>query len=137
MENASKALIIAGSILISILIISLAVVVFRNLAGSVEENADLTQQQKEAFNSKISPYVGENISGSQVNALIQLARTINQKAITNNDMVQRVTISGVGECKIDNNGKVTYKNVPTGVFYKVSGNYSTNGLLTSITISAQ
>ena len=47
MENASKALIIAGSILISILVISLGVMIFRNMSNTVEKNANLNKQQIE------------------------------------------------------------------------------------------
>lgn len=134
MENASKALIIAGSILITIIIISLGIMVFRNMAGTVQEEAKLDKQAKAAFNSKISPYVGNSISGSQVNALIQLARTIDQKAVTDGDTIRRVTISGAGNVSISGSN-VIYKNVETGYFYKVEGNYDNNGLLTIIRIT--
>ena len=54
MENASKALIMAGSILIAIIIISLGIVVFRKMAGNVENESSLTKEQMASFNSKIS-----------------------------------------------------------------------------------
>lgn len=133
MENASKALIIAGSILVTIIVISLGVMVFRNMSGAVKEEANLNEQEIVAFNSKLSPYIGTNISGSQVNALIQLARTIDQKAITNGDTVRRVIISGDGSVSISGD-TVSYTNVETGYFYKVEGTYN-NGLLTSIKIT--
>lgn len=46
----------------------------------------------EEFNSKIIPYIGENIRGSQVNNLIQLASATNMKAIKNYDSIGRITI---------------------------------------------
>jgi len=133
MENASKALIIAGSILVTVIVISLGVMVFRNMSRPVQEEANLDAQSKSAFNSKIIPYIGKNVSGSQVNALIQLARTIDQKAITDGDTIRRVTITGDGNVTISGNN-VNYKNVETGFFYTVDGTYD-NGLLTSITIT--
>lgn len=124
MENASKALIIAGSVLISIVLITLGVVVFRRMANTTIIESNLTEQQISAFNSKISPYIGENISGSQVNELIQRAITINKKAENDQDESKIIYI---------NNSK-EFSRVTTGVYYKVTGNVNEKGLLTIITI---
>ena len=134
MENASKALIIAGAILISIIIISLGVMVFRNMSGTVERNANLTSQQIASFNSKITPYIGENIPGSQVNALIQLARTINQNAINKGDTAQCISITNNSGDLVKKDNTVV-KNVQTGSFYDVEGDYASNGLITTIRVS--
>ena len=123
MENASKALIIAGSILIAIIIISLGIMVFRNMSGSVEKEANLDKQQMAAFNSKISPYLGESVSGSQVNALMQLVRTINVKANNEGDTAKIITV----------NGSENVTRYDTGKFYKVEGTYK-GGLLTVLTV---
>ena len=69
MENASKALIIAGAILLSILIISLGIMVY-NQAKSTVGDANLNSEQVQTFNAKFTPYLG-SVSGSKVNALIQ------------------------------------------------------------------
>lgn len=126
MENASKALILAGSILIAIIIISLGIVVFRNMSAPVQREASLTEQQISAFNSKISPYLGESVSGSQVNALMQLVRTINTKAENENDTAKKITISY--------NGTPGVTRVETGNFYIVKAVSSDKGLLTTITV---
>ena len=123
MENASKALIIAGSILIAIIIISLGIMVFKNMSGSVEKEANLDKQQMAAFNSKISPYLGESVSGSQVNALMQLVRTINVKANNEGDTAKIITV----------NGSENVTRYDTGKFYKVEGTYK-GGLLTVLTV---
>ena len=70
MENASKALIIAGAILIALLIISLGIFTFNKMSDSAKKIANLDKEEIQAFNSKLTPYTGENISGSQVNSLI-------------------------------------------------------------------
>lgn len=126
MENASKALIIAGSILISILVISLGVLIFRNMSNAVEKNANLNKQQIESFNSKISPYIGESISGSQVNELMQRVNAINRKADTTGDNIRKVSIKY--------NGTEGVTSVVTGKYYSVQGQYDSNGLLTIITV---
>ena len=69
MENASKALIIAGAILLSILLISLGIMIF-NTAQDTTKNSGMTQAQVSAFNNKCSKYEGK-IKGSEVRSLIQ------------------------------------------------------------------
>ncbi len=127
MENASKALIMAGAVLISIIIISLGIVVFRKMAAPVQRESSLTEQQVSAFNSRILPYIGESVSGSQVNALMQIVRTINTKANNEQDELQKITIS------YNSNPGIT--RVDTGKFYKVEGIYNEyTGLLTTVNV---
>ena len=83
MENASKALIIAGAILLSILIISLGLMVY-NQAKETIGAVNLSQQEIETFNSKFTAYENVSVSGVQVNALIQTVIASNQQAIQDN-----------------------------------------------------
>ncbi len=69
MENASKALIIAGAILISILIISLGIMIY-NQASSIVQGNQLQDFEITAFNTKFTQYEG-NKTGAQVRTLIQ------------------------------------------------------------------
>ncbi len=80
MENASKALIIAGAILLAIVIISLGLIVVNNVRSTVD-NASLNEQEILAFNSKFTSYEGENVSGSRVNSLLQQVMATNQVSI--------------------------------------------------------
>jgi hypothetical protein len=75
MENASKALIIAGAILLSILIIALGVFVF-NQAKSAMGNVNMNDQEIAAFNSKFESYEGKQ-KGSNVRALVKIVRNYN------------------------------------------------------------
>lgn len=84
MENASKALIIAGAILLAIVIISLGLVVVNN-TRSVTDDTNLNEQEKQAFNAKFTSYEGDNVSGSRVNSLIQLVISTNQSSIDSGD----------------------------------------------------
>ena len=55
MENASKALMMAGGVLIGVLIISLAVYLFADFGSrSASINAQNTEKQLAAFNSKFT-----------------------------------------------------------------------------------
>lgn len=57
MENASKALMMAGGVLIGVLIISLAVYLFADFGSrSASINAQNTEKQLAAFNSKFTSY---------------------------------------------------------------------------------
>ena len=139
MENASKALIIAGSVLITIIVISLSVLVFRNFSESAKEMANMDEQEIASFNSRITPYIGNNISGSQVRALVELVRAIDLKAINQNDN-KRVTIKDNNNdviVGIDNKNKITgdgVKKIATNQYYNVSEVYNRNGLISEITI---
>lgn len=72
MENASKALLIAGAILVCILLIGIGMLVYQSAQGTISEAvSQMNSQEKEAFNSQFSQYAGNNRSGSQVKALLQ------------------------------------------------------------------
>lgn len=77
MENASKALIIAGAILLAIVIISLGLIVVNNVRDTVD-NTNLSEQEIQSFNAKFTAYEGDNVSGSRVNSLIQQVIATNQ-----------------------------------------------------------
>ena len=76
MENASKALIIAGAILLAILIIALGVYIF-NQAKSTTNMDELSNQQVQAHNNTFENYEGK-INGTQAKALIDAVRNNNQ-----------------------------------------------------------
>ncbi len=85
MENASKALIIAGAILLSILIISLGILVYNNAKGAVED-ANLSDQEIASYNSKFSGFIGQNKSPEMVEQLLQVAYesyNANKKGLSN------------------------------------------------------
>lgn len=69
MENASKALIIAGAILLAILIISLGIMIYNQAAGVVNNNS-MSEVEISTFNQKFMQYEGTNVRGAQVNALL-------------------------------------------------------------------
>ena len=71
MENASKALIIAGAILLAILLISLGILIY-NQAQDTVSNSGMDQAAISAFNNKFLKYEGTQ-SGSVVKSLINEA----------------------------------------------------------------
>ena len=90
MENASKALIIAGAILLSILLISLGIMIFTQ-AQDVVSGSGMTEAQISAFNSKFTKYEG-NYKGTMVKSLIQEVIATNSSSASNDDI--KVTVNG-------------------------------------------
>ena len=68
MENASKALIIAGAILLAILLISLGIMIF-NQAQDTVNNSGMSQAELQAFNNQFIKYEGTR-KGSEVKSLV-------------------------------------------------------------------
>ncbi len=84
MENASKALIIAGAILVSILIISLGIVIYQKAAATAGK-ADLSGPEASAQNSKFEAYFGNNKTSAEVKQLLSTIRTNNITSGTNEE----------------------------------------------------
>lgn len=136
MENASKALIIAGSILIAIMIISLGIVIFNRFGNSAKKMANMDKQEIAAFNSKITPYVGNHVSGTQVNTLLQYCLSVNMSANQSGNTYQCITVKKDGSDFLKPNDN-SYTRVQTGssVSYTVDATQDSNGLMTNITIN--
>ena len=122
MENASKALIIAGALLISILIISLGVIIYQQAAGVINNNS-MSELEVTQFNEPFESYVGKNIRGANVKALINKIKTSNSTYQGDDSK----TIS------LDGGGTVTSLDatIKTGSTYDVSISLKTSGGLVS------
>ena len=108
MENASKALIIAGAILLAILIIALGVYIF-NQAKSTTNVDELTIQQVQAHNNTFFNYEG-SINGTQAKALIDAIRNNNQSMPDLGDiLVTSDVTTGINKTK-DNTQLANLKN---------------------------
>lgn len=77
MENASKALIIAGAILLSIAIIGVGMYVFQNVQETIKDGADMSARQIRTYNQEFTMYGGRQ-SGSQVRSLLDVISTHNR-----------------------------------------------------------
>ena len=127
MENASKALLIAGAILIVILLISLGIYIYSQAQQQIDA-VNMDEQQVLAFNNKFAPYLGNNITGSQVNALLQQVQASNSQS--GNMGYEKITFKSEGTIKS------TTERAATGKTYTVTPTYSENtGLLKEIKIT--
>ena len=138
MENASKALIIAGAILLAIIIISLGIMVVNN-ARSTVGNTSLNKQEIEAFNSTWDAYCGEKKSASDVRSLCSAAISNNAVELSNgNARYVKVTGSSLN-INIDGTATPQTTSVPA---LSNAGNYTisianyANGLVSEITVTS-
>ena len=135
MENASKALIIAGAILLAILIISLGIFIFSKSQDTIN-SINMDEQEIMAFNNKFTPYEGDNIRGSKVNALAQAVLSNNQAAANNGETPTKgITMTLPKGDTITADGKTTaFERVKSGSYYEVKFTYK-NGLVNEINVS--
>lgn len=141
MENASKALIIAGAILLSILIIGLGMAIYQQASGAIG-NANMDPQKIQAYNSEFASYEGTK-SGTQVRALLDVVRShnlantddpsLNVKAMTGSAAsvttapTALVTASAINDIK---------KTVNAGKTYTVDFGYDANsGFIVAVGIT--
>lgn len=129
MENASKALIIAGAILLAILIIGLGMVVYSRAKGALDTST-IDQQKVQAYNSPYEEYFGDRMSGSQVRALIDTVRSHNNATASDDSLC--ITVNSKKTSADLNSLKSAVK---SGKQYTVKGSaYDSNtGYLTEIT----
>ena len=79
MENASKALLIAATVLIAIIMVSIAVYLFSIYSNQAEEyKARISTVEIEKFNSNFHVYVGrEDIKAHEIVSIVNLAKEYN------------------------------------------------------------
>lgn len=140
MENASKALIIAGAILLSIAIIGIGMAVF-SMANESMSNANLSQQEIDSYNATFMRYEGVQ-NGSTVKTLLNTIRTHNQT--NSNDNSKQIVIKANAELTgaiVSDDGVAgstsadinTARNaVVAGTRYKVTFNFTSTGLIKEI-----
>ena len=123
MENASKALIIAGAILLAILIIGLGVYIYRQAAGVIDTET-MDQLVVSQFNAQYEPYLGNNVSGSNVKQLIKIINASNR---AKEDLP--VTF------KVDDQPDNDSSTIKSGNTYKIESSENKAGYIEKITIT--
>lgn len=143
MENASKALIIAGAILLSILIISLGLMIFNQAKEVVSgSSGSMTEVETSTFNSKFEAYAGDKISGSNVNALLNAVISSNVANAAAGESEKLITVdatAGGGIAVTTGTTPASYtsgisKKAQTGSSYTVTLAYGANGLVNKVTL---
>ena len=138
MENASKALLIAGSILITILLIAVGLKIFNSTAGTTEATkTTMDATAVSVFNSQFIPYVGKNKTRAEA---IALANKIVASNAVNKEhqvifVVKNSASSAVGTYNLTSSAVIGYLNDKPQ--YNITfTSYSTTGYITTITFTA-
>lgn len=133
MENATKALLIAAAVLIAILIISLGIVVYNKASEAVTGAGDMKEYQIQQFNEKFTKYAGDNVSGSDVNAMLQTVLNHNN---AQPDTSTCVSVSGAATVTSSNAITTLPAKVNAGSRYSITVNISPNTkLVNAITVT--
>lgn len=153
MENASKALLIAGAILLCILIIAIGMFIYNSAQSTITDSmTSLSTQEIDAFNNQFLSYEGYQ-TGSNIKALMgrlignadtyrdEPAKVpqvyINQLSNTNKNNVDAtfdLNDAGLPQNYINNLGTIRNR-VETKHEYYVEMNFQDNGLIDYIVIS--
>ena len=130
MENASKALIIAGAILLAILLISLGIMIF-NQAQDTVTNSGMSEAEITAFNNKFLKYEGKQ-KGTMVKSLVQEVLSSNANG-NNAERIVKMKGSSVGAASTAT-ATPTTSGIDNNKTYTVSLTY-TNGIVSQIDIT--
>ena len=107
MENASKALIIAGAILLSIVLITLGVLIIGRGQDAIEQT-NIDDQVVSTWNQKWTKYEGKDISGTAVNNMINEVISSNRVVTANGETEKVIKITKTGkENSVPNNKIIT------------------------------
>lgn len=142
MENASKALLIAGAVLIAILLIGVGMLIFNGASENMDSAlTSMNQQQIQAFNAPFEQYIASQ-KGSQVRALI--GNIINSNS-ANQDVEGKLVsleVKGVdngnievkeGDLKTNEMSAIRSK-INTGATYQVTLEFSSYGLVNKVIV---
>ena len=149
MENASKALLIAGAVLIVILLIGIGMLIYSKSTGVIDTAAStMNTQEIQAFNSQFTPYEGEQ-KGSSVRALIStvIANNGNYGEYSNKSVGFKISslrdrdysnfsANGIYSNDISNSSTLSKLStlIETGKTYKITMSDYENGLIKWIRI---
>ena len=131
MENASKALLIAGAILIAIVLITFGVIILGQ-GSEIINNASMSETEVSTFNAKFTAFNGKKVRGSKVNSLLN---TVVQNNLSQDDPGKKVTVTGdISIGTADTSIKDTSR-ADTGKTYSVTCTFDSNtGLVTTINV---
>ena len=143
MENASKALLIAGAILVVILIIAVGMIVYNSSRGTIDEAvSQMSAQEVSMYNSQFTTYEGDRANASQVRSLLDVIQTNNKKNTNTTAKTVKITFSDAKTG--DNFSKTTETDavkakVISGKFYTIScsDDEPADGLISLVTITAK
>lgn len=133
MENASKAILIAGSVLLVMAVIGIGMVIYSQTSGTIDNmGTEIDSFAVSAHNNKFTNYVG-NVTGTQVLECIQKALTTNSNADL--DAKFKPVVVKLSGSEVVNASTTSYKapsTFKTSKKYTGSVTYDVNGVIKTI-----
>lgn len=139
MENATKALLIAASILIVIVLIAVGIKILSSTQGVTNEVDKVSEAMgKSVFNSQFTDYVGSQ-SSAEVKALLSKAAATYRSEDAHKVSITTIAKTGNGlnsaTCSSADTIGGIMSNLKVGYIYKVSiVSYDSNGYINSVSI---
>lgn len=134
MDNASKALIMAGAILIAVAIVGIGIYIF-STANALTDDAvgQIDALAVSAVNAKLENYEGDNVRGSEVRQMMKDINTLN----LNKSLPTEITITAGGIIKKVGNLYEADTNLKDNGRYKVVPTYneSNGGYIQTMTVT--
>ena len=128
MDNASKAIIMAGAVLVAVMIISLGVLLFNSASKNTEEiGKQVETREVLQYNQRFSVYAGSNVSGSDVRSLLNSIEMHNSNA-NELDIHGKITITD--DSSVNKSSEV----VLTKKYTVEIASYDSQGAISSISI---
>lgn len=135
MENASKALMIAGGVLIALIILAMFLAMFNSMSNIQKEQEEQTKiEQIAAFNSEFEAYNKKVMYGTDVITLINKVAENNKKYSMNNDYKIIVILDGV---VVNNSSHLVGTNAERTVFTCKKTEYNSLGRICKIEIETK
>lgn len=134
MENATKALMIAGAVLIAIMIIGIGMMIYQSASGTITDSmGQVDQLARDQFNSELLAYEGPQ-KGTQVKALITKIISLNA---SNTDVhPERIITLKVDGSEVSNMS-TQRASITAGLTYTVTtAEDSTTGFITTVEITS-
>ena len=129
MENASKALIIAGAILIAILLIGIGMFVYNSSMKPIDQSGQqMDAQAVQMFNTRIEQYAGTNKRAAQIKSLLSEVQALNSGGTG----ASKIEVTGIG-----NDVTSAQIALETNALYTVKLTYGNGGLVSSVAITKQ
>lgn len=132
MENATKALMIAGGVLIALIIITMFILMFSRLSNIQEEQEEQTKiEQIAAFNEQFEAYNKKVMYGTDVITLINKVAENNKKNSKNIEYQIIITVNGI---KMENSSRMVGTDQEKGLYKCTKVTYNNSGRVNKIEI---
>lgn len=126
MDNASKALIMAGAILIAVALVGVGVYLYSNAAGQVDNASDqLSAAEIQLKNSEFEAYEDSAVKGSEIKTLIRKVKAFNKQGVFPNGI--KINSGDVDSINVGN--------ISNGSTHVVTMHYDNDGYVCNIEVT--